>query len=198
MLDAALICHLGVLIDGVPIVLPTTFGVDLEGPDAGGSLYLHGSVAARSLREGPVRVVSVSITVLDGLVLARSGFHHSMNYRSAVVIGCPRVVTDLDEKNHAMDCVVDHVVPGRSSTLRPHSRKELAATTVLALALAEASVKSRSGPPADDLADIDDIERGQWAGELPVRLAAGALVTAPDSATDEPPADVSARLAALT
>ncbi len=195
MLDAALICHLGVLIDGVPIVLPTTFAVDLEGPDAGGSLYLHGSVAARSLREGPAHVVSVSVTVLDGLVLARSGFHHSMNYRSAVVIGCPRVVTDLDEKHHAMNCVVDHVVPGRSSTLRPHSRKELAATTVLALALAEASVKSRSGPPADDMADI---ERGQWAGEMPVRLAAGALVTAPDSATDEPPADVSARLAALS
>lgn len=145
VLDAALICHLGVVVDGAPVILPTAFGVDLEGPDEGGTLYLHGSVASASLRAAPRGTLCVTFTLLDGLVLARSGFHHSMNYRSAVVIGVPRLVDDEEEKRHALDLVVDHAVPGRSSTLRTHTRKELAATSVIALSLAEASVKARSG-----------------------------------------------------
>ena len=141
VLDASLICHLGVVVDGVPLALPTVFGVDPDGPDEGGTLYLHGSVASRSLVQGPDQDVSVTMTVLDGIVLARSGFNHSMNYRSAVVIGRPRVVTDEAERSHALDLLVDHVTPGRSAELRRPSRKELAATTVLALPLHEASVK---------------------------------------------------------
>ncbi len=116
VLDASLVCHLGVVVDGVPLALPTVFGVDPEGPDEGGTLYVHGSIASRSLVQGPTQDVSVTVTVLDGLVLARSGFAHSMNYRSAVVIGRPRVVEDPEERAHALDLLVDHVcraVPSR-------------------------------------------------------------------------------------
>lgn len=194
VLDAALICHLGVLVDGAPMVLPTAFGFDPDGLDEGGTLYLHGSVASQSLRSAPQQSICVSVTVLDGLVLARSAFHHSMNYRSAVVYGVPRVVDDPDEKARALDLVVDHTVPGRAATMRAHSRKELAATTVLALGLSEASVKARSGGPVDDEADIAD---GCWAGVLPLRLAAGQPIAAADSALSQPPPDVLARAAAL-
>ena len=195
VLDAAMICHLGVLIDGAPMVLPTAFGVDLDGPDEGGTLYLHGSVASASLRAAPLGALCVTFTLLDGLVLARSAFHHSMNYRSAVVIGEPRLVDDPEEKRHALDLVVDHAVPGRSKTLRPHTRKELAATSVIALALAEASVKARSGGPIDD--DVD-IENGGWAGVLSLRLVSTGLVTAADAVEQQPPADVLARAQQLT
>ena len=127
-------------------MLPTVFGVDPDGPDRDGTLYLHGSVAARSLLAGARTRTSASPAPWStGLVLARSGFHHSMNYRSAVVIGRGRLVDDADEKVRALDLVVDHVVPGRSATLRAHTRKELAATTVIALPLHEASVKKRAG-----------------------------------------------------
>ncbi len=129
----------------MPLALPTVFGVDADGPDEGGTLYVHGSVASRSLVQAPGQDVSVTMTVLDGIVLARSGFNHSMNYRSAVVIGRPRVVTDEAERSHALDLLVDHVTPGRSAALRRPTRKELAATTVLALPLHEASVKRRGG-----------------------------------------------------
>jgi len=171
VLEAALICHLGVLVGGVPMVLPTAFGVDLDGPDSGGTLYLHGSVASRSLRAAPDLDICVTLTVLDGLVLARSAFHHSMNYRSAVILGRPRVVDDASERVHALDLIVDHVAPGRAATLRPHTRKELVATSILALPLAEASVKIRSGGPVDDDADVDE---GGWAGVIPVRQVRGA------------------------
>ena len=194
VLGAALICHLGVRVDGVPVVLPTVYGVDLDGPDQDGTLYLHGSVAARSLRAAPQQDVCVTMTVLDGLVLARSGFHHSMNYRSAVIIGRPRTVEDPDEIQRALDLVVDHVVPGRAATLRPHTRKELAATSVIALGLAEASVKIRSGDPVDDEADV---EHGGWAGVIPVRLVAEDVRTAADATGFDPPADVRARAAGL-
>ena len=98
VLATALVCHLAVVVDGVPLALPTVFGVDPDGPDEGGTVYLHGSVASRSLVQGPAQEVSVTWTVLDGIVLARSGFNHSMNYRSAVVIGRPRVVTDAEHR----------------------------------------------------------------------------------------------------
>ncbi|WP_415977408.1 pyridoxamine 5'-phosphate oxidase family protein [Rhodococcus sp. 077-4] len=166
VLGAARVCHMGVTVHGVPRVLPTAYGVDLAGPDQGGTLYLHGSVASRSIVDAPEQDICVTVTVVDGLVLARSAFHHSMNYRSAVVIGRPRRVEDADERIRALDTIVDQVVPGRSGHLRPHTRKELAATAVLALPLYEASVKSRTGQPVDDDSDIE--VGGVWAGVLPV------------------------------
>ena len=117
--------------------------------------------------QAPAQDVSVTMTVLDGLVLARSGFMHSMNYRSAVVVGRPRVVTDAGERSHALDVLVDHVVPGRSAALRRPTRKELAATAVLALPLHEASVKRRAGDPEDE--DFDVAAGGVWAGVVPLR-----------------------------
>jgi nitroimidazol reductase NimA-like FMN-containing flavoprotein (pyridoxamine 5'-phosphate oxidase superfamily) len=195
VLDASLICHLAVVVDGVPLALPTVFAVDLEGPDEGGTLYLHGSVASRSLRQGPDQDVSVTMTVLDGVVLARSGFNHSMNYRSAVVIGRPRVVTDETERAHALDLLVDHAAPGRSATLRRPTRKELAATTVLALPLEEASVKRRTGDPTDEDADVE--AGGVWAGVLPLRLTASDPVTSADVVDVPLPEHVVRRAAGL-
>jgi nitroimidazol reductase NimA-like FMN-containing flavoprotein (pyridoxamine 5'-phosphate oxidase superfamily) len=195
VLDSSLICHLGVVVDGVPLALPTVFAVDRDGPDDGGTLYVHGSVASRSLVEGPGQDVSVTVTVLDGIVLARSGFHHSMNYRSAVVIGRPRVLVDEEERLHALDLLVDHVTPGRSATLRRPTRKELAATTVLALPLREASVKQRTGDPNDE--DFDVEAGGVWAGVVPMALRAGDPVTSADVVDIPLPEHVRARVAAL-
>jgi nitroimidazol reductase NimA-like FMN-containing flavoprotein (pyridoxamine 5'-phosphate oxidase superfamily) len=195
VLDSSLICHLGVVVDGVPLALPTVFAVDRDGPDDGGTLYVHGSVASRSLVQGPGQDVSVTVTVLDGIVLARSGFHHSMNYRSAVVIGRPRVLVDEEERLHALDLLVDHVTPGRSATLRRPTRKELAATTVLALPLREASVKQRTGDPNDE--DFDVEAGGVWAGVVPMALRAGDPVTSADVVDIPLPEHVRARVAAL-
>jgi nitroimidazol reductase NimA-like FMN-containing flavoprotein (pyridoxamine 5'-phosphate oxidase superfamily) len=187
-------CHLGLMVEGSPMVLPIAFGVDLEGPDRGGTIYLHGSVASRSLRAAPQLDVCITLTVLDGLVLARSAFHHSMNYRSAMIFGRLRVVDDVPERLHALNLIVDHGVPGRAATLRPHTRKELAATTVLALGLAEASVKVRTGDPVDDKSDLDD---DQWAGVIPLTIVAGDLVTAADAAGTVPPRHVRERAASF-
>ncbi|MFJ7623612.1 pyridoxamine 5'-phosphate oxidase family protein [Rhodococcus erythropolis] len=164
VLQSAKLCHMGVTVGGVPMVFPTAYGFDLAGPDRGGSIYVHGSVASRSL--APDSEICITITILDGLVLARSGFHHSMNYRSGVIVGSPRVVTDNDERVKALNLIVDQVVPGRSQHLRDHTRKEMAATVVLALPLYEASVKARTGGPGDDAADIG-VET-IWAGVVPV------------------------------
>ncbi len=195
VLDAGTICHLGVVVDGVPRVLPTVYGYDLDGPDRDGTLYVHGSVAARSLVDAPEQPVCVTITLVDGLVLARSGFHHSMNYRSAVVVGTARKVTDPAERDSALSAVVDQVVPGRSATLRAHTRKELAATVVLALPLHEASVKVRNGDPIDD--DIDIEAGGVWAGVVPLNTTTGPAVRSADCAADVPvPADVATLAAA--
>ncbi len=187
VLAACYVCHLAVVVDGVPLALPTVFAVDVDGPDRDGTLYLHGSVASRSLVQGPAQQVSVTFTLLDGLVLARSGFNHSMNYRSAVVVGQPRVVEDPEEKLHAADLLVDHAVPGRSATLRRPTRKELAATAVLALPLHEASVKSRTGDPKDDASDV---EAGGWAGVVPFHLVAGVVSTSGDADGTAVPAHV--------
>src|SRR3954454_21228118 len=191
VLDASLICHLAVVVDGVPLALPTVFAVDAEGPDHGGTLYLHGSVASRSLVQAPDQDISVTITVLDGLVLARSGFNHSMNYRSAVVVGRPREVTDADERAHALDLLVDHASAGRAATLRRPTRKELASTTVLALPLHEASVKSRAGDPEDE--DEDVAAGGVWAGTVPLRTVAEEPVTSADADVDVVPEHVVTR-----
>lgn len=187
VLATALVCHLAVVVDGVPLALPTVFGVDPDGPDRDGTLYLHGSVASRSLVQAPGQDVSVTFTVLDGVVLARSGFNHSMNYRSAVVVGRPRPVTDEEERARALDLLVDHVVPGRSAALRRPTRKELAATAVLALSLHEASVKSRTGDPDDE---PEDVAAGVWAGVVPLRTVADPPVTGADAAGLAVPAEV--------
>jgi nitroimidazol reductase NimA-like FMN-containing flavoprotein (pyridoxamine 5'-phosphate oxidase superfamily) len=180
--------------DGYPLVVPTVFGVDPAGPDRDGTLYLHGSVAAGSLRAAPGSDLCVTFTIVDGLVLARSAFHHSMNYRSAVVIGRGRPVDDDAEKRRALDLVVDHVVPGRSKTLRPHTRKELKATAVVAVPLHEASVKRRAGNVLDDQADID---AGGWAGVLPVGVTVGPIEPDAAAASLDIPPDVAARAAGL-
>ena len=197
LLADALVAHLGVSVgsgdDTHPIVVPAAYGFDLDGPDEGGTLYLHGSVAAGWIARALEREVCVTITELDGLVAARSGFHHSMNYRSAVVIGRARLVEQPEEREHALALVVDQMIPGRWATLRPATRKELAATAVLALPLAEASMKVRAEGPIDDPADIED---GAWAGVIPIHRVAGAPVSAED-ASDPVPKDVVRRAAGM-
>jgi uncharacterized protein len=184
VLEAGLVCHLGVNIDGVPVVLPTGYG------RIGDTLYLHGSSANRSLLTAAGQQVCVTITLLDGLVCARAVFHHSMNYRSAVIFGEARLVTDPDEKLAALEAVTDHLVPGRWRHARRPTQKELAATAVLALPLAEASVKVRSGGPKDDPEDYDS---GIWAGVLPAALTFGAAEPDPALTGDVPvPAHISA------
>ena len=192
-LSEAMIGHLAVDAGDHPVALPVAFGVDPDGPDEGGSLYVHGSVGAGWMRHAPGSTVCVTVTSLDGLVLARSGFHHSMNYRCAVVIGAARLVESEAERARALDLVVDQVVPGRSATLRPASRKELAATAVLAVPLHEASLKLREGGVGDE---PEDVEAGTWAGVLPLRVVAGELEV--DPLTSAPvPDDVAARAAQL-
>jgi uncharacterized protein len=170
VLEAGLVCHLGVVIGGVPVVLPTGYG------RIGDTLYLHGSSANRSLLSAAGQQVCVTITLLDGLVCARAVFHHSMNYRSAVVFGEARLVTDADEKLAALRAVTDHLVPGRWEHAREPTRKELAATAVLALPLDEASVKVRTGGPKDD---EEDYGSGIWAGVLPAALTFGPALPDP-------------------
>lgn len=173
LLADALVAHLGVTVGGDgpshPIVLPAAFAADPDGPDADGTLYVHGSVAAGWLRAATDTTVCVTVTELDGLVAGRSAFHHSMNYRSAVVIGRARLVTDPEERRRALDLIVDHMVPGRSATLRASTRKELAATAVLAVPLHEASMKARAGGPGDE---PEDVAAGVWGGHVPLRRVA--------------------------
>jgi nitroimidazol reductase NimA-like FMN-containing flavoprotein (pyridoxamine 5'-phosphate oxidase superfamily) len=172
VLEEALVCHVGIVRDGDPVVLPAIHAADPDGPDEGGTLYLHGSVAAPWLTEAPDRTVCATFTLVDGAVLARAAFSHSLNYRSAVVFGPARRVDDPAERDHALSLIVDHVVPGRMATLRANTRKELAATAVIAVPLAEASVKSRTGGPKDD---DQDVATGTWAGVVPLSLRAGAV-----------------------
>lgn len=188
-LGEALIGHLAVDRGGVPVAMPVAYGVDLDGPDEGGTIYLHASVAAGWMAGAAGRTVSLTVTEIDGLVAARSGFNHSMNYRAAIIIGEARVVDDEAERAHALDLIVDHMVPGRAATLREPTRKELAATRVLALALAEASLKVSEGDPVDE---PEDVAAGIWAGVIPVRRVAGAVVPAPE-ATGPVPEDVRTR-----
>jgi nitroimidazol reductase NimA-like FMN-containing flavoprotein (pyridoxamine 5'-phosphate oxidase superfamily) len=158
VLAAGFVAHLGLpAADGI-MVVPTVYGAD------GQSIFLHGSVASQSLAaDAPV---CVTVTIIDGLVLARSVFEHAVNYRSAVIYAVPRIVTDPAEKLAGLRCISEHVAPGQWDYVRQPSRKELAATRLLALALDEASVKVRSGPPDD--ADSPDAALGLWAGELPL------------------------------
>jgi len=173
VLDAGLVCHLAVTVDGTPRVLPTGYGRD------GDTLYLHGSTGAASLRAGAGGAdVCVCVTLLDGIVYARSVFHHSVNYRSAIVHGRAVPITDDDAKCHALRAVTEHLAPGSWDHTRTPSRKELAATAVLALDLTEASVKIRTGGPVDEPEDVT-AHRG-WAGVLPLRRTWDAPVPADD------------------
>ncbi len=169
ILDEALVCHLGFVHDGHPYVIPTIHA------RSGDVLYLHGSPASRMLRTVADGVdVCVTVTLLDGLVLARSVYNHSMNYRSAVVVGRARQLTEREDKLAALATIVEHLVPGRSRDARPPSDKELAGTLVLSLPLDQASAKIREGPPSDFDADLD---LPIWAGVVPLRLHAGAPET---------------------
>ena len=168
ILDEALICHLGFVVDGQPFVIPTIHARD------GDVLYVHGSPGSRMLRTAKEGLdICVTATLLDGLVLARSVYNHSMNYRSALVLGRALEVTNREEKLRAMRCVVEHVVPGRWADAREPNEGEIKGTTILALSLDEASAKIRSGPPTDDDADLGF---AVWAGVIPLSLAAAAPV----------------------
>ena len=165
VLDAGLVCHLGLVRDGAPVVLPTGYGrID-------DTVYLHGSTGAGYLRIADGAPVCLTVTHLDGIVYARSVFHHSMNYRSAVVHGTARAVTAPDERLAALRAIVEHLSPGSWEHAREPDARELAATAVFALDLGEASVKIRSGPPGDDEQDV--AAGGRWAGVLPVRTVFG-------------------------
>lgn len=183
ILDEALICHLGFLVDGQPFVIPTIHARD------GDILYIHGSPGSRMLGTAKAGVdICVTATLLDGLVLARSVYNHSMNYRSVVVLGRAYEVTDLDEKLRAMECVVEHVVKGRWNDARQPSEGEIKGTTILALPLDEASAKIRSGAPVDD---DDDLALPVWAGVIPLRLEPSEP-TAADGVDGPPPPYASA------
>jgi len=165
ILDKGLICHVGFVADGRPWVIPTMYARDGE------MLYLHGSPASRMLRSLAGGIdVSVTVTLLDGLVLARSVFSHSMNYRSVVIAGTASEIVDPDAKLEAMRFLVEHVLPGRWDEVRQPSAKEIATTIVLSLPLDQLSTKVRSGPPIDVAADRN---LPVWAGEMPLSLAFG-------------------------
>jgi nitroimidazol reductase NimA-like FMN-containing flavoprotein (pyridoxamine 5'-phosphate oxidase superfamily) len=166
ILDEALICHVGFVVDGAPVVIPTIH------TRVGDTLYFHGSAASRmlrSLRDGVDACVTV--TILDGLVLARSAFHHSMNYRSVVVLGKGREVVDRDEKLRVLDALVEHVCAGRSRDVRAPNESELRQTLVLGIPLIEASAKIRTGPAVDD---DEDYALPIWAGVIPMSLTPSA------------------------
>lgn len=181
ILDEGLICHVGFSVDGQPFVIPTGYARVED------TLYVHGSAASRMLRTLAEGVqVCVTVTLLDGLVLARSAFHHSMNYRSVVMLGCATLVSDPAEKIKALEAFTEHIVRGRWNDVRLPTEAELKATSVLALALAEVSAKIRSGPPKDDEADY---QLPIWAGVVPLRVTPSAPMSDPRLiAGPEPPA----------
>ena len=164
IIDEAYLAHVGFVVDGQPRVLPMTYGRD------GDVLYLHGAVGNAMLKASAGAEVCVTITLLDGLVLARSAFHHSMNYRSVVLLGEATKVDDEAEKRRAFDVIVDHVLHGRTDTARSSNDAELRSTMVLRLPIEEGSAKVRTGGPVDDEEDMD---LPVWAGVIPLRLVAG-------------------------
>ena len=176
ILDEALYCHVGFLVDGKPVVIPTIHArIDDR-------LVLHGSAASRMLRTLEGRVdVCVTVTLLDGLVMARSAFHHSMNYRSVMVFGVAREISDEAGRLAAMAAVTEHVARGRWEDARQPNRNESKATMMVEVPLQEASVKMRTGPPGDDAEDMD---LGVWAGVIPVSTSFGEPAPSPDLAPD--------------
>jgi nitroimidazol reductase NimA-like FMN-containing flavoprotein (pyridoxamine 5'-phosphate oxidase superfamily) len=171
ILDEGFLCHLAFVQDGSPHVIPTAYG------RRGDTLYVHGSSANRALRAlGDGGQACVSVTLLDGLVLGRSAFHTSMNYRSVILYGPTRVVSEPDEKSEALRAIVEHVLPGRWKDVREPSPEEVQRTLVLALPLEEGSAKIRTGPPIDE---EEDYALDCWAGVIPVSLATGAPIDDP-------------------
>jgi nitroimidazol reductase NimA-like FMN-containing flavoprotein (pyridoxamine 5'-phosphate oxidase superfamily) len=165
ILDEGYICHIGFVVDGQPFVIPTGYA------RFGDQLYIHGSAASRMLRTAGAGVdMCVTVTIVDGFVLARSVFHHSMNYRSVVVLGKARLVNDAEEKRTALRCFTNHIVAGRWEEARQPTDQELKATSVLALPLEEVSAKIRTGPPVDD---EEDYSLPVWAGVVPVKQQVG-------------------------
>ena len=165
ILDEGFLCHVGFVVDGQPFVIPTSYGRKED------SLYIHGSAASRMLRHMKNEVaVCVTVTLLDGLVLARSIFNHSMNYRSVVVLGKALLVEDPEEKLEALRLLSEHIIPGRWADVRQPNERELKATSVLRLPIKEFSAKVRKGPPIDD---EEDYSFPTWAGVIPLEVIAG-------------------------
>ena len=177
ILDEALTCHVGLVVDAQPFVIPTIhFRI-------GDELYIHGSAASRMIEHGASSApLCVTVTLVDGVVLARSAFHHSMNYRSVVILGQARVVSDRHEKLAALTVLVNRFSPGRAERVRGPNEQELKATTLLALPIAEASAKVRQGGPIDD---EEDLALPVWAGVIPLRLEARPAVVAEPQAAGE-------------
>ena len=171
ILDEGFICHVGFVADGQPFVIPTSYG------RKGDNLYIHGSAASRMLRKlGEGVPMCVTVTLLDGLVLARSVFNHSMNYRSVVILGTATAVEDPGEKIAALRALSDHILPGRWDEARQPNATELKATLVMRLPIEEFSAKVRQGPPLDD---EEDYSFPTWAGVIPLNLVAGTPVNDP-------------------
>jgi nitroimidazol reductase NimA-like FMN-containing flavoprotein (pyridoxamine 5'-phosphate oxidase superfamily) len=171
ILDQGFLAHIGFQVDGQPFVIPTLFGREGE------TLYLHGSAASRMLKELDTGMAAcVNVTLVDGMVLARSAFHHSMNYRSVVAFGTAHRIVDTDEKVRALRVISEHVIAGRWDDVRSPTENELKATAVIHFAIEEASAKIRQGPPLDD---EEDYALPVWAGVLPVRLQAQEPVSDP-------------------
>jgi uncharacterized protein len=170
-LDEGLVCHVGFVADNQPVVIPTAYSRVED------QLYIHGSPASRMLRSLLKGIeVCVTVTLLDGLVLARSAFHHSMNYRSVVIFGTATLVQNMDQKREALRAFTEHIIPGRWSEVRQPNRREIEGTLVLSLPIAEASAKVRTGPPKDD---EEDYSLPVWAGVLPLQLVAGGAIADP-------------------
>ena len=171
ILDATFLAHIGFNVEEQPFVIPTLFGREED------KLFMHGSAASRMLRRLEAGVPAcVNVTIVDGLVLARSAFHHSMNYRSVVAFGTARKIEERDEKNHALRVISEHLIRGRWEDVRQPTDNELKATSVLEFSIEEASAKVRTGPPADD---EEDYALSMWAGVLPLKLVAESPI--PDS-----------------
>ena len=183
ILDEGLLAHVGITTEKGPVVIPMLYGRDEE------NLFLHGSPASRLLREGSAVELCVTISLIDAIVVARSLFHHSMNYRSVVVMGKASPVEDLRTRARALNVISEHVIPGRVAGTRPHHEREVRGTLVLSMSITEASAKIRTGPPVDD---EEDHQLDTWAGILPIGIEVGTPIPDPqlrDGIT--PPAHIS-------
>ncbi|MFK8182962.1 MAG: pyridoxamine 5'-phosphate oxidase family protein [Phormidesmis sp.] len=185
ILDEGLVCHVGFVVDNQPFVIPTAYG------RLDNKIYIHGASASRMMKALDAGIdVCLTVTLLDGLVLARSAYHHSMNYRSVVLLGKAEQVSDPDEKRMALKAFTEHVMKGRWNDVRSPNEAELASTVVLSLPITEASAKIRTGPPIDDSADYD---LPVWAGVLPLHQQPGLPITDPQLSVEvEIPDNVSA------
>ncbi|MBR9999503.1 MAG: pyridoxamine 5'-phosphate oxidase family protein [Cyclobacteriaceae bacterium] len=171
ILDASFLCHMAFIHDGYPVIIPTLYGRSEE------NLYIHGATSSRMIKKLSEGIdLSLSVTLVDGFVLARSAFHHSMNYRSVVLFGKGELVPD-EEKHESLRIISDHILPGRWKEVREPNKKELKATHVIRVPIRDASAKIRTGPPKDDAPDYDlDV----WAGEIPLKLVASKPVADPE------------------